>query len=289
MATTTTAVVCSINPILPASQFSFARTTTGPLQHRLLTVSVRAQDSDGQLSQQQQQLNLSVLRFTLGIPGLDESYLPRWIGVGFGLLVLLNHFLSTNSTSPQIRSEILGFCLAAFSAMLPYLGRFLEGVSSVNRLPLSEGSKQIFILSENLSTAQKEDLAWASYALLRNTNTISVLIAVKDFLCIRGCWDTPEKASKEAIIDQFKDQIQQAGFRGLKETLYFPRYTETQVGKIVPKGVLSVVVHPIGSTSYSSESIEGLVLVASNSNYAYSDKDIAWIKSVANKFQLMAP
>ncbi|XP_078182233.1 protein COFACTOR ASSEMBLY OF COMPLEX C SUBUNIT B CCB2, chloroplastic-like isoform X2 [Carex rostrata] len=279
---TTTTVVCSINPILPTSQFSFTRTTTGHLQRRFLTVSVRAQDSDGQSSQQQQQLNLSVLRFTLGIPGLDESYLPRWIGVGFGLLVLLNHFLSTNPTSPQIRSEILGFCLAAFSAMLPYLGRFLEGVSSVNRLPLPEESKQIFILSENLSTAQKEDLAWASYALLRNTNTMSVFIAVKDFICIRGCWDTPEKASKTAIIDQFKDQIQQAGFRGLTETLYFPRYTETQVGKILPKGVLSFVVHPISS-------IDGLVLVASNSNYAYSDKDIAWIRSVANKFQLMAP
>lgn len=51
------------------------------------------------------------------------------------------------------------------------------------------------------------------------------LITVKDILCIRGCWDTPEKASKAAIIDQFKDQIQQEGFRGLTETLYFPRYT----------------------------------------------------------------
>lgn len=106
-AAATTTVVCCINPILPTSQFSFTRTTTGHLQRRLLTVSVRAQDSDGQSSQQQQQLNLSVLRFTLGIPGLDESYLPRWIGVGFGLLVLLNHFLSTNPTSPQIVSFTL--------------------------------------------------------------------------------------------------------------------------------------------------------------------------------------
>lgn len=48
---------------------------------------------------QQQQLNLSVLRFTLGIPGLDESYLPRWIGYTFGTLLLLNHFLGSNSTT----------------------------------------------------------------------------------------------------------------------------------------------------------------------------------------------
>lgn len=77
----------------------------------------------------QQQLNLSVLRFTfgntssllqfetyfnlreilnrffvvVGIPGLDESYLPRWIGYGFGSLILLNHF----SASPPISESQL--------------------------------------------------------------------------------------------------------------------------------------------------------------------------------------
>lgn len=33
--------------------------------------------------------------------------------------------------------------------------------------------------------------------------------------------------------------------------------------------------------------IEGFVLLASNSNYAYSDKDRAWIRAVASKFQDM--
>ncbi|KAM0907337.1 hypothetical protein ACQ4PT_016191 [Festuca glaucescens] len=37
-----------------------------------------------------------------GIPGLDESYLPRWIGLGFGALVLLNHLLSPSPTSAQL-------------------------------------------------------------------------------------------------------------------------------------------------------------------------------------------
>lgn len=35
----------------------------------------------------------------LGIPGLDESFLPRWIGYGFGSLLLLNHFLGSNSAT----------------------------------------------------------------------------------------------------------------------------------------------------------------------------------------------
>jgi hypothetical protein len=51
----------------------------------------------------------------------------------------------------------------------------LQGADAASRVPLPEGSSQVFIMSENLSAAQKEDLAWASYALLRNTNTTSVV------------------------------------------------------------------------------------------------------------------
>nr|KAJ0221844.1 hypothetical protein LSAT_V11C200098950 [Lactuca sativa] len=81
---------------------------------------------------QQQQLNLFVLRFTLGIHGLDESYLPRWIGYTFGTLLLLNHFLGSNSTTvtpTQVRTELLGLSLAAFSVMFPYIGQFLKLIS----------------------------------------------------------------------------------------------------------------------------------------------------------------
>jgi hypothetical protein len=34
-----------------------------------------------------------------GIPGLDESYLPRWIGYGFGSLLVLNHFVGSDSAT----------------------------------------------------------------------------------------------------------------------------------------------------------------------------------------------
>lgn len=96
--------------------------------------------SDNPQSQRQQQLNLSVLRFTFGrgkkiknlsfwffiiiysalslelfdknfsspqgIPGLDESYLPRWIGYGFGSLLILNHFLGSNPDTTQAQLVI---------------------------------------------------------------------------------------------------------------------------------------------------------------------------------------
>ncbi|PUZ40447.1 hypothetical protein GQ55_9G425000 [Panicum hallii var. hallii] len=247
-------------------------------------VRVRASNSDPP----QQQVNLSVLRFTLGIPGLDESYLPRWIGLGFGALVVLNHLLSPSPTPAQLRSEALGLCLAAFSATLPFLGRFLEGADAASRVPLPEGSRQLFVMSENLSAAQKEDVAWASYVLLRNTNTTSVLIAIGDVFCVRGFWDPPANTSKYAMIEWFKSQMQQVGLVDLRDNLYFPNSSDSQLANILPDGVLSVFVQPVlrsPDLPNGETKTEGVILLASNANYAYTEKDRVWIRTVANKFR----
>lgn len=42
------------------------------------------------------ELELAVFRFTLGIPGFDDTYIPRVVG-SLGLLILLaNHLLGPN-------------------------------------------------------------------------------------------------------------------------------------------------------------------------------------------------
>lgn len=50
-----------------------------------------------------------------------------------------------------------------------------KGASPVDRSVVPEGNTQIFAISEDAAGSQKEDLAWASYVLLQNTNTISVV------------------------------------------------------------------------------------------------------------------
>ncbi|XP_051193429.1 protein COFACTOR ASSEMBLY OF COMPLEX C SUBUNIT B CCB2, chloroplastic [Lolium perenne] len=271
-------------PSTPAHAFLLPQTTPRPTLHRRrLAARVRAANSDPP-----QQVNLSVLRFTLGIPGLDESYLPRWIGLGFGALVLLNHLLSPSPTPAQLRSEALGLCLAAFSAALPYLGRFLEGAGAAGRVPLPEGSRQVFVIPDDLSAAQKEDMAWATYVLLQNTNTTSVLIAVGDVLCIRGYWDPPADIPKNDMIEWFKGQMEQAGLVNLSSALYLPSFSDTQLGKILPQGILSVLAQPIVSNANPASGetkAEGVILLASNASYAYSEKDRVWIRAVANKFR----
>jgi hypothetical protein len=52
----------------------------------------------------------------------------------------------------------------------------LQGAGAAGRVPLPEGSRQVFAIPDDLSEAQKEDVAWATYVLLQNTNTTSVVL-----------------------------------------------------------------------------------------------------------------
>ncbi|CAI9762395.1 unnamed protein product [Fraxinus pennsylvanica] len=240
----------------------------------------------------QQQINLSVLRFTLGIPGLDESYLPRYIAYTFGTLLMLNHFVGSDLssiTSAQLRSEVLGLSLTAFSVVIPYLGKFLKGASSIDQKSIPKGAEQIFVMSQNISDTLKEDLAWGTYILLRNTNSISMFIVVQDALCVRGYWNTPRDVSKENALDWFKKQIQRFGFSNLKDTIYFPQVADSELLGMLPEGTRTLLVQPIFHTpklsSNQPEKGEGFVLLASTVDYAYSDKDKAWIVAISNKFR----
>ncbi|KAE8678303.1 putative 4-hydroxy-tetrahydrodipicolinate reductase 3 [Hibiscus syriacus] len=266
-----------INPLIQLK-------TPLPLKFRPKFASISAR-----LDNSEQQLNLSVLRFTLGIPGLDESYLPRWLGYGFGSLLILNHLLGSDSvTAAQLRTEALGISLAAFSVTLPYLGKFLKGATPMDQTTLPEGAEQIFVMSQNVSGAQKEGLAWATYVLLRNTSSTSVLILAQGALCIRGYWNLPDGVSKDNVLDWVKSNIEETGLSELTDTLYFPQSSDAEFQNILPQGTRSVLVQPILDPNPSTNdmgNIEGFVLLASSMRYAYSEKDRAWIRAVSNKLR----
>ncbi|KAG2333004.1 hypothetical protein Bca52824_004184 [Brassica carinata] len=234
----------------------------------------------------QQQLNLSVLRFTFGIPGLDESYLPRWIGYGFGSLILLNHLSASSPINePQLRSEALGLSLAAFSIALPYFGKFLKG-SEAEQRTLPEEGEQVFVISSSIGDSLKEDLAWGTYVLLRNTSTVAVMISIQGELCVRGYWNCPGQMSKDQLHDWFKRKVDEIGLADVKETLYFPQYAGSALSwDILPDGTRSVFVQPLLQNIDESEKMDGFLLVASTAGYAYSDKDRAWIGAMADKFR----
>ncbi|KAL0371660.1 UNVERIFIED_CONTAM: protein COFACTOR ASSEMBLY OF COMPLEX C SUBUNIT B CCB2, chloroplastic [Sesamum calycinum] len=157
---------------------------------------------------------------------------------------------NSNSSTSQffaslLRTEVLGLSLAAFSAVVPYLGKFLKGASPRDQKSLPEGAEQIFIMSQDIADNMKEDLAWGTYVLLRNTNSISVLISVQDALCVRGYWNTPKDLSKENTPDWFGKQIKKIGFSNLKDTMYFQQAADSELKEMVIEGTRSLLVQPI--------------------------------------------
>ncbi|RRT61691.1 hypothetical protein B296_00006721 [Ensete ventricosum] len=116
------------------------------------------------------------------------------------------------------------------------------------------------------------------------------IIAVNDVICVRGYWNTPEdkEASKDHLLNWFNSQILKAGFFDLKDMLYFPQRSESELGTVLPKGTLSMLIQPVIRTSDPIVNFamknEGFILLASSVKYAYSEKDRAWIRAVANKF-----
>ncbi|XP_031095300.1 uncharacterized protein LOC115999599 [Ipomoea triloba] len=163
------------------------------------------------------------------------------------------------------------------------------GAVLVNERNVPDGAEQTFVISQNVPDTLKEDLAWGSYVLLRNTNTISVLISTQDALCVRGYWTTPQDVSKADVCDWFEKQIQKLGLFNLEDTLYFPQATDSQFKELLPKGTRSLLVQPLLQSpdpSYKdTPKNEGFVLVASGNSYAYDNKDRAWIGAVAGKFR----
>ncbi|KAK7314968.1 hypothetical protein VNO77_33500 [Canavalia gladiata] len=272
------------SPLLPKTRFrKFPPTLRATLQDN---------SQPPNSNQQQQQLNLSVLRFTLGIPGLDESYLPRWIGYGFGSLLLLNHFLGSDSvtvTPAQLSTEVLGLSLASFSIVLPYLGKFLKGAQSMDQKTIPDGTEQIFVMSPDIVDDLKEDLAWASYILLRSTSAVAALIFIQGNICARGYWNIPNDSSKEILLGWFEKKIENAGLYDLKDTLYFPQDADSEFQDLVPTGTRSLLVQPVLQASTLDgtglQKPMGFIVLASSMKYAFSIKDRAWVTAVANKFK----
>ncbi|DBA96717.1 TPA: hypothetical protein ACH3X1_015559 [Trebouxia sp. C0004] len=142
-----------------------------PLQQNTVTVHAGS-DSE---------LELAVFRFTLGIPGFDDTFIPRVVG-SFGILILIaNHLLGPDTVSDtQTRSEIFAAVLATICIASPAIEarlKELEPGRGRQAAPQQvQGAISTFAIADSVSEDQKQELAWASYALLRNTNTCGVAV-----------------------------------------------------------------------------------------------------------------
>lgn len=239
-------------------------------------------------------VELAVFRFTLGIPGFDDALIPRVVGVLGACLLLINHVVSGESSGPsQTVTEVLGMVLAGVGIVAPTLQRTIEESTpgKGRRAPVEdlEGSSNVFAISESISEAQKEEAAWASFAVLKNANVCGMCLYIRgEMELCRGALgvaiqgeDCLNLASKE-----YKSMgIEEASFRYLQNKAEISSSKYSTCG-IVPSGaggVVQIPVSPLKTLADGTLPVVGCMLLVCDRERAMSAKELAWCKSVASK------
>ncbi|KAG0590333.1 hypothetical protein KC19_1G090900 [Ceratodon purpureus] len=222
------------------------------------------------------EVDVSVFRFTLGIPGFDDADLPRLVGVFFGSLLLINHAVSIESmTNAQLTSEVLGLFLAAVACSLPSVGRRLKGGEAGKEGNKGPGRRSVFELARRLSGKQKQELAWGTFALLQNTKTSAVIVWHRgEVVGARGSLGLEGGVQ---ALPQLQKMLNDSPVISSSGPLYVSNGADTKGWPIVPKDAKSILVQPF-------EGEDGGLILLSYQPRSYSSKDRTWVTMLAEKF-----
>ncbi|PRW61279.1 required for cyt b6 assembly [Chlorella sorokiniana] len=254
---------------------------------------------------------VAVFRFTLGSDAADAA-VPRVVGGVGAALLLLNHLLGDQPSEAQLRAEALGAALAAVAFVTPTIEQRLKEIqpgrgrqAAAASVP---GAGSVFALQPGLPDGLKQELAWASYALLLNTNICGLAVYWDGRAVLaRGQLGTAalgsaaaggSKADPGAVLDALSVAEPAAASRGWRQgPLYCP--DKAAIAKAgaggwpcVPAGAESLLVQPLlpfSSSARSSSSAtggaspQGFMLLVSERPRALSGKERAWAAAVAAK------
>jgi len=253
---------------------------------------------------------MAVFRFTLGIPGFEDRYIPRVVGGLGASLVLINHFLAAQVAPPsQVRGEFICIILAAVCALAPDLEeRLKQALPGRGRQATSAnipGAANGFAFDPSVQDAAKAELAWASFALIKNTNSCGVILLgpAQRVLLARGALGssvltpgnsaaTLERMSQD--LSQVTSQSEVAGLlagegassSGTSQQLYLPDpLAMARVGAnrwaSVPQGAQSLLLQRVGGGNSGKPA--GLLLVYSERPRELSVKELLWIGEIGAK------
>lgn len=257
-----------------------------------------------------QNIDVAVFRFTLGIPGFDDSNIPRLAGMASLALLLLNHALSS-STLALSSTELVGSLLSAIAIAAPNLERRLKelepGRGRAPSNPNVVGGDNVFAIASNFpNDSATQELAWASYTLLKNSNICGVFVVWGDSVVLcRGILsaeltshaatlgerDTLGRATKAwanalpALQSVLSNEVKHYEDRRELEATgaFFPA-----LSPIVPEGTRSMALLPLPPPSLISshlekreEKVENFLVLVSDRERSLSPKEIAWAEGVA--------
>ncbi len=193
--------------------------------------------------------------------------LPLVVGILAGSLLVVNRFLTPDLTSSQSRSDVLGVIL---SAVLVLTGLIWQQVQP--RLPdaVTLVGEEGFELAEDLPDSVQRELAWASYTLLTNTVTRSLLLWYDGKVLVRrGILAPKSTVTLGAIVQRVLDKQQPVYLVDLK---VYPGKLEFDY---LPENTQGVICQPIDQ--------RGVLILAANAPRSYTKQDENWIAAIAAK------
>lgn len=238
-------------------------------------------------------IDVSVFQFTLGIPGLPDEQVPRILGLVTCVLLVLNHMSTDVVEAAQARSEVVALLLGATCIALPTLNR---AINFNNSSILSQAertvanTKELFYLSKEEGEDTLKELAWASFALLKNTNASFVLFAKGGKVVLaRGSFKIPGLPEGIPISPEYPmDKVLTKSFEvtgameALLEAAGEAEDNAAAIGKelcFVAKGIDSLVVRKVGD--------DGALVAGAKGAKAFSRGQARWIHSMATKLEAL--
>ena len=223
-----------------------------------------------------------------GIPGFDDNDVPRVAGSVAAVLLAVNHVLSQSPVpAAQVRSEELGLLLALAAFFTPTLGKRLEEAARSGRRAAAvlPGSANTMRISEDEADATRRELAWATFAMLRNVNAAAVVIwgANGELLAARGQLPAAVAAGgvtlEEAVAQAAASEA--LGEAALAGPSYLP--DAGAIGKagagglaLLPEGAQALWACPMKGRQGGGDA--GRLLLVAAEPRAFSQKERAWAR-----------
>jgi len=195
----------------------------------------------------------------------------RWLpfvagGLGATLL-LVNRLSAAQVTGEQARSDVLGVVL---SALLVLVGLIWQQVQPRSPEAVDLHGEPQFDLADDLSEAVKTELAWASYLLLTNTATRSLVLYYQGRVLLRRGILPPKREVLPGSILRRVLQTQKPVY--LVALSLYPGRIEFDY---LPDNTQGVICQPVGDA--------GVLILGANAPRSYTQQDEIWIAGIADK------
>lgn len=193
--------------------------------------------------------------------------LPIIVGILGSSLLVINRLVTGSLTDSQARSDVMGIIL---SAVLILTGLLWQRVQPIAPESVTLIGKEQFDLEASLPDVLKTELAWASYLLLTNTVTRSLVVWYDgQVLLRRGILPDQKVVKPGPILQRVLEKQKPVYLVALK---LYPGRVEFDY---LPENTQGVICQPLGD--------RGVMILGANAPRSYTRQDETWIGAIADK------